>query len=121
MDQEEIELLMEKVMEYPEADNGYPLVPQEDVIGVFPRDTMWGNRITFDTYEERKVHGHISPRVRNGDLFAYQLESGRIGVFMLIEVDHALDPSDMFFANARDVGYLRGYSEPGSDRWGPRS
>lgn len=97
--------------QYPEDDDGYPLVPEEDVIGVFPRDSTWGNRLTFDDYKERNVNGHISPPVSDGDLFAYQLESGRIGVFELANVDNKLDPRDMFFADAKDFGYLEGFSD----------
>lgn len=101
--------------EYPTTDDGHPLVPEADVLGVFPDESQWGHRISFEDYDDRRVSGHVSPddapRVSEGDLFAYQLESGRIGVFRLVDVDHCLDPRDMFFASAEDVGYLDGFAE----------
>lgn len=112
MSQNDAEDSKNDIEQYPKTDDGYPLIPVEDVVGVFPHNTRWGYRITFEDYDERKVHGHITPRASDGDLFAYQLESGRIGVFALENVDNCLDPSDMFFADARDVGYLQGYSKP---------
>lgn len=82
-----------------------PTVSEVD-LGVFPRDSHWGNRIVFDDFEERRVHGWISPRVSDGDMFGYQMKSGKVAVFKLKNVDNQTDPSDMFFAYVEDVGYL---------------
>ena len=92
----------EELPERPEASE----VTKDDLIGIFPKDSTWGNRLTMRDWEERKVDGHISPRVSDGDLFGYQMESGKVGVLQLINVDNCLDPRDQFFAEARDVGYL---------------
>ena len=104
--------------EYPTNDEGYPLVPEGDVIGVFPRDTGWGWRISFEDYDNRRVSGHLSPRPEAGDLFAYQLESGRVGVFRLVDLDYCLNPDDMFFADVEDIGYLSPIDPPSCSECG---
>ena len=78
-----------------------------DISGLFPQDGGWGHRITISDYEKSKVHGHISPRVSDGDRFAYQMNSGRVAVFELEDVDNCTDPKDQFFASFFTVGYLK--------------
>lgn len=78
----------------------------DDLVGVFPRDTRMGNRVTIRDWDDRSVDGHLTPYVHDGDLFGYEMGSGRIAVFQLVDVDNCRDPPDMFFATARDVGYL---------------
>lgn len=75
--------------------------------GIYPRDGGWGHKIVFDDYESKKVYGFLSrPKASEGLLFGYQMESGRIGVFELVEVDNMLNPSDQFFGKAKPLGYL---------------
>lgn len=80
-----------------------------DLLGVFPRDSAWGNRIVFDDYEERRVYGWWSGEngrlAEEGDRFGYQMESGRVAIFELKNVENQDDPRDMFFAEAEDIGY----------------
>lgn len=96
---------------------------EDDVtLGVYPRDATWGNNIEWDEWLTEdgpgRVHGwkevptqgpsgrHHWRRVRDGDTFAYELESGTIGVFELRNVENESDPRDMFFADAEAVGVL---------------
>lgn len=100
------EIPMPERSEYPTNDEGIPKVPPEDVLGVFPTQSAWGNRIKFRDFQNRTVTGWITPRVEDGDLFGYQMQSGRIAVFRLVNVDNQRNPSDMFFADAIDIGIL---------------
>lgn len=100
------EVSMQDRSEYPTDDEGIPQVPPEDVLGVFPTQSAWGNRIKFRDFENRTVTGWITPHIEDGDLFGYQMQSGRIAVFRLINVDNQDNPSDMFFADAIDIGVL---------------
>ena len=77
----------------------------EELRGVFPRDGAWGHKILFDDFETRTIYGWLSPRLEAGDRFGYEMSSGRVAVFEAAAVDHQQDPSDMFFAEATDVGY----------------
>lgn len=100
------------------------LAEEDANLGVYPRDGTWGNNIQWRDWEERRVRGwkevpkEIDARpgvvwrpVQDGDRFAYELESGLVAVFELVDVERMRDPPDMFYADARAVGYLEGTDE----------
>ncbi|WP_281375751.1 hypothetical protein [Halorarum halophilum] len=39
-------------------------------------------------------------------MFGIQMDSGRIGVFQMVDVERPGNPNDMFFATVEDIGYL---------------
>lgn len=109
------------------GDEPLPAIPEVDLIGVYPRDSAWGNRIVWDDYERGhgRVHGwkevsvdglgEKQPElvgtipwrtVRDGDRFGYEMESDYVAVFELENVKNERDPADMFFADAHAVGVL---------------
>ena len=60
--------------------------------------------VYFHNYEHRVIVGHIGhPRV--GDVFTTKMKSGKIGVFEVVAVRWCGDPSNMYFADVKDVGY----------------
>lgn len=104
-------------------DEPLPYLAEDDLeLGVFPRDSAWGNRIVWDEFDDGygRVHGwkevpiegpegrhHWRP-VRDGDRFGYEMEDGYVAVFELGDVENERDPRDMFFADARAVAILEG-------------
>lgn len=101
----------------------FPLVPEDALdLGVHPRDSTWGNKVSvnFEDSHITGVHGWMTVAdddtmfvgggryVQDGDLFAYQMESGRCQVYAVVDVENERDPSDMFYANVEPVGYVEG-------------
>lgn len=91
--------------DYPTTDTGIPLVPANDVVGKFG-----GARLLSRGTDERGrrrflvrqcVPGHS---FRTGDLFAYEMESGRYGVYEVVATDD--DRHGAYSIYARDIGYL---------------
>lgn len=64
--------------------------------------SQWG--ITWFDYDKRRVVGHDG-RPKAGDVFTSKMQSGKIGVFEITKVDWCHDPSNMYFADVKDVGY----------------
>lgn len=62
----------------------------------------WG--IYWQDYDRRVVCGHEG-RPKKGDVFTSKMVSGKIGVFEVINVRWRGDPSNMYFADVKDVGY----------------
>jgi len=93
--------------DFPTNEYGIPMVPQEEVIGVFPEQSAWGNRIGFSDFSNRRVNGHMTPNVKDGDIFAYRMESGAYAAFEVYNVENSRNPGDLFFADVWDVGYLK--------------
>lgn len=99
------------------AEEELPEIDEDEVnLGVFPRDSTWGNSIKWDEYERGhgRVHGWkevpaeklMFRRVRDGDRFGYQMESGIVAVFEVKNVENESDPRDMFWADAEVVGVV---------------
>lgn len=84
-----------------------PPVVHEVDLGIFPDDNTWGHRISINNWEKRKIDGHMSPMVEEGQTFGYRMESGKVGVFEITEVERQTDPRDQFFGEVKDVGYLK--------------
>lgn len=76
--------------------------------GTFPRDSSWGHRISITEFKGDwgRCNGHISPPVKEGDTFRYQMESGKIAEFELTKVKNCNDPRDQFFAEFKPLGYV---------------
>lgn len=98
--------------DYPTNDNGIPLVPQSDVAGKFGGARLLSRGT--DHHGRRKfmvrqcVPGHT---FRTGDLFAYEMASGRYGVYEVVAADD--DRHGAYPIYARDTGYLDPNTETG--------
>jgi len=66
----------------------------------------WGNNIEFFDYETRRIMGHLTPLPKIGDKLIAKMISGRKFKFEFIKVEPCIDPSDMFFATVKDIGYI---------------
>ncbi len=60
--------------------------------------------IFWQDYDRRRVCGHIG-RPREGDVVTCKMQSKQLGVFRITKVDWCGDPSNMWFADVKDVGY----------------
>lgn len=78
-----------------------PLTPTGKVWKVAEHND-WGDRITIFMKHEHTYRwsGHTTPLVQVGDVLETELESGRVGRFLLTEVEHCGDPWDMWFATS---------------------
>lgn len=68
-------------------------------------DIYWYN------YDNRVICGH-SGHPKCGDVFTSKMESGKIAVFEVVSVRWCSDPSNMYFADVKDVGYWEMLNEP---------
>jgi hypothetical protein len=72
----------------------------------FKGSSMWGDAINwFPDFESRKVVGWKSPCPMVGDTLRVNMKSGKVLLCRFVTVDQKRDPSDMFFAVVRDIGY----------------
>lgn len=69
-----------------------------------------GTPIYWFNYDNRRICGHAG-RPRVGDVVTAKMSSGKIGVYEIIKVDWCSDPSNMYFADVRDVGYWEKFDE----------
>ncbi len=70
--------------------------------------TGWGNHIGWFDFDSRRVDGHMSPIPEVGDYIIAKMQSGKRGVFEIIQVKWCVDPHDQFFATVKDIGYENG-------------
>lgn len=96
-----------------EQNSDNPQSQQLNIAGVSKRvfniweHNGWGNSINWRNYDERNLFGFIkNPKVKIGDEFRDKMESGKVMRFEVIELDYKSNPTDMFFATVKDVGYL---------------
>lgn len=66
----------------------------------------WGNNIQMLDWDKRDIAGHLTPRPVVGDEMRFKMESGEIGRTKISQIEYMFDPSDMFFAKLKDIGYL---------------
>lgn len=66
----------------------------------------WGDAINWTDWDERTIHGHLTPSPKIGDEVQAKMQSGKIGRFEIIEIRYMSDPKDMFFATVKDLGYV---------------
>lgn len=62
----------------------------------------WGN--TWHDFEKRRIVGHYG-QPKKGDVFTCKMQSGKIAVFEVVEVEWCSDPRNMYFCTVKDVGY----------------
>lgn len=60
--------------------------------------------VYWHDYDRRVICGH-SYNPKPGDVFTAKMISGKIAVFEVIKVRWCGDPSNMYFADVKDVGY----------------
>ena len=74
---------------------------------VFNQGGGWGmNFKIMKQYEEHyRIAGHWPTSPENGDILLINMQSGRVGVFILQNMDHCLNPTDMFFCDAYFFGF----------------
>ena len=66
----------------------------------------WGNSVSFINWDKRKLVGWTTPLPSVGDEVLSAMQSGRVGRFKITSVEPSYDPSDMWFAQVDDIGYL---------------
>jgi len=62
-------------------------------------------RVTFTNFDKRKCYGYTNFNIKKGDCLNVKMESGRTFIFEFKKIDFMRDPSDMFFAKLKDIGY----------------
>ena len=67
--------------------------------------TGWGDTIAWTDYKTRRLHGHLPERPKVGDIINSEMESGKVGQFVVVEVEYMRDPPDQFFCKVSDLGY----------------
>jgi hypothetical protein len=70
-------------------------------------ESMWGHRIS-PNLAKRKLDGHMSnPYVKNGDLLRLPTKTeGRYALYEIYNVKYSSDPTDLFFADFQDIGFI---------------
>ena len=63
-----------------------------------------GIDISWQDFDRRVIVGH-SGRPKPGDVFTSKMQSGKMAVFEVVKVRWCGDPSNMYFADVKDVGY----------------
>ncbi|MDC0644026.1 hypothetical protein OAP32_00450 [Crocinitomicaceae bacterium] len=66
--------------------------------------TSWGDVIHWSNWPELKVHGHMRPRIKPGDILTCDFVSGDKLEFQFTSVDYCLDPRDQFFGKVKYIG-----------------
>lgn len=66
----------------------------------------WGNNISWFDWDKRMIVGHLITIPKVGDELRANLQSGKVGRFLITVVEPCRDPRDMFFATVSDIGYL---------------
>lgn len=66
----------------------------------------WGNSISWDDWQKRRLVGWLSPKPDIDDEIRGKLDSGKTGRFRVINVEHQQGVHDMFFCTVSDIGYL---------------
>lgn len=74
---------------------------------IIKNHTGWGNRISwFYEFEDKRVYAHTTPQAKENDELLVDMQSGKIGRFVLKNVDRKTDPHDMWFADVEFIGYV---------------
>lgn len=91
---------------WPRVKKLLPAKPRDDARTFDTRGSeTWGDSVKWWNVEQKRVYGWTSPRPRVGDVLKSEMRSGKIGVFVFVEVETFHDPEDMFFGNVRFVRY----------------
>lgn len=70
------------------------------------RHTGWGDLIAWNDFEKRRLYGFLQRKPEVGDEVRFKMSSGKVARFAILNVEHAGDPPDMWFADAMDIGYV---------------
>lgn len=65
----------------------------------------WGDSIQWMNWEKRRLVGWTTPLPVKGDMLQSKMESGKVAQFEFVKVEPCIDPSDMWFATVKDIGY----------------
>lgn len=69
----------------------------------------WGNNISWSDYEKGRVVGWLSDKPKENDEIQFEMirndGSKVITRFIVLEIEHARDPRDMFWATVKPFGY----------------
>lgn len=66
----------------------------------------WGNTIAWFDFDRRRLVGWLSTTPRKGDYVFGRLAPGDVYVWKITRLERQDSPGDMFFADAKDIGYL---------------
>lgn len=69
----------------------------------FTQGSYWGHAI--HDMRDGRIGGHSTPRPGNGDIVLRMMKSGRVGKYLLSNVELCASPHDMWFADVEFVGY----------------
>ena len=68
---------------------------------------QWGNAFSLFDWDRRMYYGFKrSDKPVVGDEIHQPMKSGKTAVLRITSVDYKLDPPDMFFCEAQEIGYL---------------
>jgi len=67
----------------------------------------WGDTIAWHNFETRRLVGWLGRKPEKGDYVFGRLSRGGVFVWKIKRVERQQDPRDMFFADAKDIGYLQ--------------
>lgn len=67
----------------------------------------WGNTIAWSHFDTRRLVGWLNRHPKKGDYVFGRLRGGEIYVWKIKRVEPQENPRDMFFADAKDIGYLQ--------------
>jgi hypothetical protein len=99
--------MLDKVKEF--FSTAEPFVPT--VISHFcPKDNFWGNHISWSEYSTLSFYGHKNV-LKVNDVFAQKMNSNEYCVFQILKIGYSRDPSDMFFGNAKNLGYISDFPD----------
>ena len=66
----------------------------------------WGDQISWFDYQRMRLTGHtpiLRPRPEPGDILLCPMQSGKIGKFRFVRLEHKSDPPDMWFADMKPI------------------
>lgn len=70
---------------------------------------MWGHHVRWMDFDDRTIWGHmdlwIVPKFQVGAVLDCEMESGRIALFQITELNWQRDPTDMFFGKVEFIQY----------------
>ena len=84
------------------------LSPPADLtpVHVIPTDNAWGHAVQWMDFDDRTIYGHHMHQViKVGAVIGCVMQSDRIALFQITELNWQHDPSDMFFGKVEFIQY----------------
>lgn len=100
-----LKILFDKFFHNKKTPIKHDIIQTGEIINLWEHNS-WGNSVYFSDFKNRKITGHLSPRPKVGDEIRSKMSNGKIGRFLVKEIEYCRDPNDMFFCNVEDFGYL---------------